>query len=86
MFLEHSVTQSGDGEQLWGCLFTTTSLEGSEPAPDLAEALSHGPATGPGRSEAVRWSVHEAAASSRQTTLSAAVKVRAWLPRVQVMR
>ncbi len=31
-------------------------------------------------------SVHEAAASSRQTTLSAAVTVRTWLPRVQLTR
>lgn len=41
-FLERSVTQSGDGGRLWGCLLTTTALEADEPDPALAGALDRG--------------------------------------------
>ena len=41
-FLETSVTQSGDDQRLWGCLLTTTSLEGSAADDALAEVLARG--------------------------------------------
>lgn len=41
-FLESSVTQSGDGSRLWGCLLTTASLEANEPDAELVAALHRG--------------------------------------------
>ena len=41
-FLERSLTPSGDGGRLWGCLLTTTSLEAGHPDAALAEALARG--------------------------------------------
>ncbi|MDJ0768583.1 MAG: TetR/AcrR family transcriptional regulator [Ilumatobacter sp.] len=41
-FLESSVTQSGDGGRLWGCLLTTTSLEADDPGRAFADALRTG--------------------------------------------
>ena len=42
LFLERSLTQSGDGARLWGCLLTTASLEAGEPDAALAAALARG--------------------------------------------
>ncbi len=41
-FLERSVTQSGDGGRLWGCLLTTTSLEAADADAELEAALARG--------------------------------------------
>jgi TetR/AcrR family transcriptional repressor of nem operon len=42
MFLERSLTQSGDGVRLRGCLLTTISLEAGHPDAPLADALARG--------------------------------------------
>ncbi|MEM9893530.1 MAG: TetR/AcrR family transcriptional regulator [Actinomycetota bacterium] len=41
-FLESSVTQSGDGGRLWGCLLTNAALEADDPDPQLLAALHRG--------------------------------------------
>jgi len=41
-FLETSVTESGDGGRLWGCLLTTMSLEADECDAEVTVALQRG--------------------------------------------
>ena len=41
-FLERSVTQSGDGGRLWGCLLTTSGIEAGDADPPLVEARQRG--------------------------------------------
>lgn len=61
-FLERSVTQSGDGGRLWGCLLTTASLEVAEPEAALADALRRGLDT---IEDGFRREVHRAAELGR---------------------
>lgn len=61
-FLERSVTQSGDGGRLWGCLLTTTSIEADEPDAALAGVLQRGLAV---IEDGFRREVHRAAELDR---------------------
>lgn len=61
-FLETSVTESGAGGRLWGCLLTTTSLEAGDCDPELTAALHRGLAT---IEAGIRTEVERAAAAGR---------------------
>jgi TetR/AcrR family transcriptional repressor of nem operon len=61
-FLERSVTQSGDGGRLWGCLLTTTSLDAGDADPTLVDALRRGLDT---IEDGLRREVHRAAERGR---------------------
>lgn len=41
-FLERSVTESGDGDRLWGCMLTSTPLSAVEIDAELAAAIRRG--------------------------------------------